>query len=81
MKRLKQSQLLHIWEEYEFFLNTPHNFNGSNKPFVYFYYFDSKTNKSERIRRYLSKNKGDLKKIKEEAKTLIKDLVELFETN
>jgi len=81
MKRLKQSQLLHIWEEYEFFLNTSQNFNGSNKPSEYFYYFDVKTNKTERIRRYVSKNKGELKKIWEDAKALIKDFVELLKTN
>jgi len=35
MKRLKQSQLIHIWEDYEFYLNIPQNFKGANKPFIF----------------------------------------------
>ena len=81
MKKLKQSHLIHLWEGYEFFLNIPSNFEGSNKPFIFFYYFNDKTNKSERIRRYISKHGGDVKKIKEDAKTLIKDLVDLLKAN
>ena len=59
MKKLKQSQLIHIWEEYEFYLNIPESFKGSNKPFIFFYQLNAKTNTSERIRRYIGKNDGD----------------------
>ncbi|ATP55111.1 hypothetical protein CPT03_00810 [Pedobacter ginsengisoli] len=61
MKQSKQSQLIHIWEDYEFYLNIPKTFTGSNKPFVYFYYLNAKANKSERIRRYVGKNGGNIK--------------------
>ncbi|RQO73752.1 hypothetical protein DBR40_13155 [Pedobacter sp. KBW01] len=51
MKQSKQSQLIHIWEDYEFYLSIPKTFTGSNKPYVYFYYLDSKTKKREWIRK------------------------------
>ncbi|MES2456766.1 MAG: hypothetical protein V4594_14530 [Bacteroidota bacterium] len=81
MKQSKQSQLIHIWEDYEFYLNIPKSFTGSNKPFIYFYYFNVKANKSERIRRYVGKNGGNLKKVKDEAKGLILDLVTMLGNN
>lgn len=81
MKRLKQSLLIHIWEETEFYLSIPKSFKGTNKPFIFFYYYNSKTNKSERIRRYLGKNRGDVKKVQEEAKSLVNDLVKLLQAN
>ncbi len=71
---------MHIWEDYEFYLNIPKTFTGSNKPFVYFYYLDTKSNKSERIRKYIPKNDGNIKKIKDNAKAIIKDLVILLTT-
>jgi len=64
MKQSKQSQLIHIWEDYEFYLNIPKSFAGSNKPFIYFYYLNVKANKSERIRKYVDKNGGHIKQIK-----------------
>ncbi|RZK39880.1 MAG: hypothetical protein EOO90_17040 [Pedobacter sp.] len=78
MKQSKQSQLIHIWEDYEFYLSIPKTFIGSNKPYVYFYYLNPKTNKTERIRKYLGKNEGNIKQIKLEAKKLILDLVSLL---
>nr|WP_276904099.1 hypothetical protein [Pedobacter kyonggii] len=71
MKQSKQSQLIHIWEDYEFYLSIPKTFTGSNKPYVYFYYLDPKTNKSTRIRKYIGKNDGNIKLIRDEAKKLI----------
>ena len=65
--------MIHIWEDYEFYLSVPKTFIGSNKPFVYFYYLNLKTNKTERIRKYIGKNDGNIKQIKEEAKKLILD--------
>lgn len=81
MKQSKSSQLVHIWDDYEFYLNLPMNYKGSNKPFVYFYYYNSKTNKSERIRKYIGKNGGNIKLIKEAAKEIIKDLVTMLSDN
>jgi hypothetical protein len=46
MKQSRQLTLIHIWEDYEFHLNIPKSFSGSNKPFVNIYYFDFKANKS-----------------------------------
>jgi len=70
MKQSTQSQLIHIWEDYEFYLNIPKSFAGSNKPFIYFYYLDIKASKQQRIRKYVGKNDGNMKLIKEEAKKL-----------
>jgi len=81
MKQSKQSQLIHIWEDYEFYLNIPKTFTGSNKPFVYFYYLNAKANKSERIRRYVGKNGGNIKQVKEEAKVIVKELVSMLINN
>jgi integrase len=81
MKQSKQSQLIHIWKDYEFYLNIPKSFTGSNKPFIYFYYFDIKANKLERIRKYVGKNNGNLKKVKDEAKGLVLDLVTMLGNN
>jgi len=78
MKQSKHSQLIHIWEDYEFYLSIPKTFTGSNKPFVYFYYLNSKTNKTERIRKYIGKNDGNTKQIKLEAKKIILELVSLL---
>lgn len=78
MKQLKKSLLIHIWEEYEFYLHIPQSFDGSNKPFIFYYYFDGKSNKSVRIRKYLNKNNGDTRKIKAEAKETIVEVVELL---
>ncbi|TCC98956.1 hypothetical protein [Pedobacter psychroterrae] len=69
MKQSKQSQLIHIWEDYEFYLNIPKSFAGSNKPFIYFYYLDIKASKQQRIRKYVGKNAGNMKLIKDEAKS------------
>jgi len=81
MKQSKQSQLIHIWEDYEFYLSIPKTFTGSNKPYVYFYYLDPKTNKSARIRKYIGKNDGNIKLIRDEAKKLILELVTLLNDN
>ena len=78
MKQSKHSQLIHIWEDYEFYLSIPKTFTGSNKPFVYFYYLNPKTNKTERIRKYIGKNDGNTKQIRLEAKKLILDIVSLL---
>jgi hypothetical protein len=72
MKQSKQSQLIRIWKDYEFYLNIPKCLTGSNKPFIYFYFFDVKANKLERIRKYVGKNGGNMKKVKDEAGSLIK---------
>ncbi|PRY53374.1 hypothetical protein B0I27_104385 [Arcticibacter pallidicorallinus] len=80
MKSTKRSQLIHIWETYEFYLNIPQSFKGGNKPFVFFYHLNDKTNKSERIRKYVKKNDRDLKKVKEDAKKLVIDIVERLKT-
>lgn len=71
MKQSKQSQLIHIWEDYEFYLSIPKTFTGSNKPYVYYYYLDAKTTKSIRIRKYIGKNDGNIKSIRDEAKKLL----------
>ncbi|RYF17062.1 MAG: hypothetical protein EOO42_16080, partial [Flavobacteriales bacterium] len=81
MKQSKHSQLIHIWEDYEFYLSIPKTFTGSNKPFVYFYYLNSKTNKTERIRKYIGKNDGIIKQIRSEAKNLILELITLLNDN
>jgi integrase len=81
MKLSKQSLLIHIWEQYEFYLSIPHNFNGSNKPFIYFYYENTVPMERTRVRRYLSKNGGDIKKIKAHAKQTVFELVELLNSN
>ncbi|MGM9478831.1 hypothetical protein ACS5PU_20575 [Pedobacter sp. GSP4] len=81
MKQSKQSQLIHIWEDYEFYLSIPKTFTGSNKPYVYFYYLDLKTNKSTRIRKYIGKNDGNIKLIRDEAKKLILELATLLNDN
>jgi hypothetical protein len=81
MKRLKQSLLIHVWEDHKFYLSIPKSFEGINKPFIFFYYYYSKTNKSERIKRYLGKNRGDVKKVQEEAKSLVNDLVKFLQAN
>jgi len=81
MKQSKQSQLIHIWEDYEFYLSIPKTFTGSNKPYVYFYYLDPKTNKSTRIRKYIGKNDGNIKLIRDEAKKLTLELVTLLNDN
>ncbi len=73
--------MIHIWEDYEFYLNIPKTLTGSNKPFIYFYYLNPKSNKSERIRKYIGKNGGNAKQIKEEAKALIKELVTMLNNN
>ena len=70
MKQSKQSQLIHIWEDYEFYLSIPKTFTGSNKPHVYYYYLDVKTTKSTWIRKHIGKNDGNIKLIKDEAKKL-----------
>lgn len=81
MKQSKQSQLIHIWEDYEFYLSTPKTFTGSNKPFIYFYYSDAKANKSQRIRKYISKNGRNIPQIKEEAKALATELATMLSNN
>jgi integrase len=81
MKQLKQSLQIHVWEEYEFYLHIPHNFLGSNKPFIFYYFKDDNINKLVRIRKYLAKHNGDKKKIKADAKALVLDIVEQLKAN
>ncbi|MDQ0964744.1 integrase [Flavobacterium sp. W4I14] len=80
MRQPKQSQLIHTWGDYEFYLNTPKELTGGNKPFVYFYQLNPKTNKSERIRRYIPKFDGNKKKIAQSAKQIIDELLALLKS-
>ena len=81
MKQLKKSLLIHVWEDYEFYLTLPHNYDGTNKPFVYFYYTDLQTKQKTRVRKYIGKHDGNLKKIKLDAKLVVTDIVELLDNN
>jgi hypothetical protein len=49
------------------------SFTGSNKPFIYFYFFDAKANKLESISKYVGKNSGNYTAT-DEAKDLFSDL-------
>ena len=80
MRLPKQSQLIHVWGEFEFYLNTPKELIGSNKPFIYFYYLNAKTNKTERIRRYIPKLDGNYKKIILSAKSIVSELIALLKS-
>lgn len=81
MKQNKTSQLIHLWEDFEFYLNIPQALTGSNKPFIYYYYLDVKTNKRKRIRKYISRCNGNLKQIKSTAKQTVLDTVKLLSNN
>lgn len=70
--------MLHILKDYVFYLSIPKTFTDSNKPFVYFYHLNPKTNKTERIRKYIGKNDGNTKQIKLEAKNLVYKRVSMF---
>lgn len=78
MKQNKTSHLIHLWEDFEFYLNIPQALIGSNKPFIFYYYLNTKTNKRIRIRKYISRCNGDIKQIKALAKQTITEIVKLL---
>ena len=81
MKKQKQSLLIQVWENYEFYLYIPDEITRDSKPFIFYYYVDAKTNKSVRIKKFIGQNKGDKKAIQIEAKTAIVELITLLKGN
>lgn len=81
MKKQKQSLLIQVWESYKFYLYIPDNVSRNSKPFIFYYYKDSITDRSVRIKRFLGQNKGDKKLIQVEALIAIKELIVLLAGN
>lgn len=81
MKKQKQSLLIHVWEEYEFYLYIPETVSRNSKPFIFYYYQDQETQKSIRVRKFIGQNNGDRKLIQVEAKKAIPAIVDLLEAN
>jgi hypothetical protein len=81
MKKQKQSLLVQAWENYEFYLYIPTKVTRNSKPFIFYYCHDPQSDKSARIRRFLSQKKGDKKLIQNEAKEVISELQVLLSGN
>lgn len=81
MKKQSHTKVIHIWNDYDFTLYIPADLKGFNKPHISFNYKNENTGKKERIKKFIRKHKGDLKKINLEAKEVALDLVKLLENH
>lgn len=81
MKKQKQSLLFHTWDKYEFYLYIPETVNRNSKPFIFFSYTSLEDNKSSRVRKFISQNKGIKNLIEKEAKKQVLELIKLLENN